>query len=208
MLKQGKVLVVASVSAILLAFGMFGVTLREKATALTKRQPETIRPVSPAPTPNSKMSEAQTSLSATPAPEPHPVDERSWKLMRGYIGNWHASSMEGTQVRIFNFELRDSSTIPGAYTGYSTLTEVGLTLPTTLKPQANIMEIMAAKTNPHAIVWIGEPEAGGVTFRVEKRIGTQHCPMTSLTATPFGANQLVVEWKSEGCADGRMLLSK
>lgn len=63
--------------------------------------------------------------------------------------------------------------------------------------------------SPHSPILTGIPTTSEIIFHVERLIDSDaECPMTALTAAPFGVAQLAVEWKNGTCPGGQMLLTR
>ena len=69
--------------------------------------------------------------------------------------------------------------------------------------------LMLSRANPSAAILSGSPVNGSVEFHVDKVINTNEagCVMSSFSATPFGSNQLSVNWM-DSCGGGNMMLTK
>jgi hypothetical protein len=224
-MSTGRNLALMCVGAMIVAFSMFGVTLREKFMQFTNRQPISpsptsasgikqgtapVRPTNPNPDIRRPQPEPQ---STTPTPEAHSPDPAGWARMKAYVGKWSGRMVEGEAITIFTFELRENPSVEGGFSGYSETVAMPFAGPAAAavvngKAGANPVAMIFAAMTPKAVSWTGEPDKKGITFRVEKRVGKDKCPMTSLTLSPFGTEQLLAEWKTEGCSDGQVLLAK
>lgn len=117
-------------------------------------------------------------------------------------GTWKGQgALSGRGVCTLKLELREGQA-PGGYSGYSTLSCV--------TPSVRGRAKSASRVNPAAAVLTGVPENGSIRFRVDKTIeaDANGCAATSFTATPFGTNQIAVQWQEGSCQGGQVLLSK
>ena len=64
--------------------------------------------------------------------------------------------------------------------------------------------------NPVAIVLTGAPEDGALHFTLNKTliVPGDGCETSSFTVTPFGTNQIAVEWHEGQCRGAQLLLNK
>jgi len=117
-------------------------------------------------------------------------------------GTWKGQgALSGRGVCTLKLELREGQA-PGAYSGYSTLSCVAPVVRGRARP--------ASRSNPAAAVLTGVPENGSIRFHVDKTIEAEAngCAATSFTATPFGTNQIAVQWQEGSCQGGQVLLTK
>jgi hypothetical protein len=117
-------------------------------------------------------------------------------------GTWKGQgALSGRGVCTLKLELREGQA-PSSYSGYSTLSCVN----PSVRGRAN----PASRMNPAAAVLTGVPESGSIRFHVDKTIeaDANGCAATSFTATPFGTNQIAVQWQEGSCQGGQILLSK
>jgi len=70
--------------------------------------------------------------------------------------------------------------------------------------------VFLAQMTPQAAIATGTPKDGSIFFHVDRIVekGASDCEMASLTATPFGNDQLAAEWKENNCAGGQILLNR
>ena len=59
---------------------------------------------------------------------------------------------------------------------------------------------------PDATILTGTVENRGIHLYADKTATVGDCPMSELTLTPFGTNQVIAEWKD--CQTGKLLLQK
>jgi hypothetical protein len=117
-------------------------------------------------------------------------------------GTWKGQgALSGRGVCTLKLELREGQP-PGGYSGYSTLSCV--------TPPARGRARSAPRINPAAAVLTGQPENGSIRFHVDKTIeaDANGCAATSFTATPFGTNQIAVQWQEGSCQGGQIILAK
>jgi len=117
-------------------------------------------------------------------------------------GTWKGQgALSGRGVCTLKLELREGKA-PGGYSGYSTLSCV--------PPPARGRAKPASRINLAAAVLTGQPENGSIRFHVDKTIeaDANGCAATSFTATPFGTNQIAVQWQEGSCQGGQIILAK
>jgi hypothetical protein len=104
-------------------------------------------------------------------------------------------------------ELRDKP--EGVTAGYANMTcrpvvrRVGAPMP-------NANEIILKAMTPMAAIMSGRMQDGAIAFHVDKAIGTpvDGCPFSSFTVTPFGTQQIAVEWQRGNCDSGQMTMTR
>lgn len=117
-------------------------------------------------------------------------------------GTWRGQGvLSGRGVCTLKLELREGQA-PSSYSGYSTLSCVNASARGRANP--------ASRMNPAASILTGVPQSGSIRFHVDKTIGADAngCTATSFTATPFGTNQIAVQWQEGSCQGGQILLGK
>ncbi len=67
---------------------------------------------------------------------------------------------------------------------------------------------MLQKSSPSTAILSGGWKDSSLLFHVEKLTTDTPCPMTSFTATPFGASELTGQWTTDKCGNGSLLLTK
>ena len=107
-------------------------------------------------------------------------------------------------------ELRQEQGWQDRYVGYSSLTCFNLQamMPKKGSSYQDAMAVAASRLNPVSAVLSGQMEKGAVRFKVDKTIGAGACVMTALTLTPFGKDEIGVEWLDGSCGGGQMILKK
>jgi hypothetical protein len=104
-------------------------------------------------------------------------------------------------------ELRDK--LEGVMAGYANMTcrpvvrRVGAPM-----PSAN--DIILKAMTPMAAIMSGRMQDGAIAFHVDKPIGTpvDGCPFSAFTVTPFGTQQVAVEWQRGNCDSGQMTMTR
>ena len=64
--------------------------------------------------------------------------------------------------------------------------------------------------NPVAMVLTGVPEDGALHFTLDKTVVSPNddCETTEFNVTPFGTNQVAVEWREGKCRGTQLILNK
>ena len=117
-------------------------------------------------------------------------------------GTWRGQGvLAGRGVCTLKLELREAQA-PSTYSGYSTLSCGNASARGRANP--------ASRMNPAASILTGTPQSGSIRFHVDKTIGADAngCTATAFTATPFGTNQIAVQWQEGSCQGGQILLGK
>jgi len=172
----------------LFCLAMCGVTLRRTITNLARGGQE-------------------ANIGARPSPfRGNATSELAAARMRLYAGRWMGNAPVRDQgICSLIFELRDRTDVRTPFSGYTTLTCMGMS---GSRAAANPFSAMLQRS-PRSAILIGAPAGGGISFRVDRLIGTgEDCPMTGFTALPFGTTQLAAQWQSGACPGGDMLLNK
>jgi hypothetical protein len=93
---------------------------------------------------------------------------------------------------------------PGKFSGFPVLACMPMALATS-------RDGMLAQFSPASAVLSGSASNGAIGFSVDKMIskGQGKCAFTSFAVTPFGTDQIAVEWtEEESCPGGQMLLRR
>jgi hypothetical protein len=162
------------------------------ASPYASTPPPVLAPAAPTPS-----GQPDTTPSTTPVA---PFD----KLTGIWTGN---GTVAGGGFCAMRFELRDNDDAPGTFAGFTSLN----CLPIAPKEgRINVPLMMLSKISPASAILTGNVTDGTLRLHVTKAIGkdANGCAMTALTATPFGANQLAVEWQSGACPSGQAMLQK
>jgi hypothetical protein len=117
-------------------------------------------------------------------------------------GTWRGQGvLAGRGVCTLKLEMREAQA-PSSYSGYSTLSCVNASARGRVNP--------ASRIPPVAAILTGTPQNGSIRFHVDKTIGADAngCTATSFIATPFGTNQIAVQWQEGSCQGGQILLGK
>lgn len=123
-------------------------------------------------------------------------------------GIWNGNQTQRTgDLCSLALELRDKP--DGMIAGYANMTcrpivrRVG-------GPTPNTNEIILKAMTPMAAILSGRMQDGAIAFHVDKAIGTpvDGCPFSALTVTPFGTQQIAVEWQRGNCDSGQMTMTR
>lgn len=123
-------------------------------------------------------------------------------------GIWNGNQTQHSgDLCALTLELRDKP--DGITAGYANMTcrpvvrRVGAPMP-------NANEIILKAMTPMAAILSGRMQDGAIAFHVDKAIGTpvDGCPFSSITVTPFGTQQIAVEWQRGNCDSGQMTMTR
>lgn len=124
------------------------------------------------------------------------------------VGIWNGNQTQHNgDLCSLTLELRDKP--EGVTAGYANMTcrpvvrRVGAPMP-------NANEIILKAMTPMAAIMSGRMQDGAIAFHVDKAIGTpvDGCPFSAFTVTPFGTQQIAVEWQRGNCASGQMTMTR
>jgi hypothetical protein len=127
------------------------------------------------------------------------------------LGNWIGQGIIASRgLCTTKLELRQELSTRDRYVGYSSLTCFNLQamMPKKGSSYQDAMAVAASRLNPVSAVISGEMVKGAIRFKVDKTIGAGACVMTALTLTPFGKDEVGVEWLDGACGGGQMMLKK
>jgi hypothetical protein len=145
------------------------------------------------------------------APEPSKETTGSLPIAGVSLGNWVGQGIIAPRgLCTMKLELRQEQGWQDRYVGYSSLTCFNLQamIPKKGSSYQDAMAVAASRLNPVSAVISGEMEKGAIRFNVDKTIGAGACVMTALTLTPFGKDEIGVEWLDGSCRGGQMMLKK
>lgn len=146
------------------------------------------------------------SASSAPASAPTPVVPAARNRL---LGVWAGQQGE-TNMELCRVQLEVSDKGQGEINGYVKM----LCYPTgayyQAHPKINVSETFMKAMTPMAAILSGTVKDGAIAFHVDKTIGTglDGCPLTSLTVTPFGTDEVAAEWQKTNCPGGQMTLSR
>jgi hypothetical protein len=189
-----KTIFLILLAGVFLSLAMCGVTLRRTIAQFGHHASAQEESVAARPSPFRGTGAQQNAAGAQAA---------AFRSFSYLAGIWQGSGiLPATGTCGLRFEMRPR--LENRFAGYATLTCLPLSPPRTPDPVS-----MALQRSPRSSILIGIPGNGEVAFHAEKLIGTsEECPISELTALPFGTTQLAVEWKNNGCPSGQILLSK
>ena len=126
------------------------------------------------------------------------------------VGMWvNQQSVASAELCTVNLEIRDKG--QGEVNGYLKL----LCYPTMAyfakhNERPNPQAVLTKVLNPIAAIMSGGVKDGTVAFHVDKVVGTQEdgCGLTAFTVTPFGSDEVAVEWQRGACTGGQMTLTR
>jgi hypothetical protein len=123
-------------------------------------------------------------------------------------GIWNGNQTQHTgELCSLTLELRDKP--GGMMAGYANMTcrpivrRAGVPMP-------NANDIILKALTPMAAILSARVQDGPIAFHVDKAIGTpvDGCPFSALTVTPFGSQQIAVEWQRGNCDSGQMTMTR
>jgi hypothetical protein len=123
-------------------------------------------------------------------------------------GIWSGNETQHTgDMCSLSLELRDKP--DGMTAGYANMTCRLIVRPVGA-PMPNANEIILKAMTPMAAILSGRMQDGAIAFHVDKAIGTpvDGCPFSALTVTPFGTQQIAVEWQRGNCDSGQMTMTR
>jgi hypothetical protein len=145
----------------------------------------------------------------SPFREPSPEEraraaqEAAFRSVAYLAGVWEGSGASSREQGMCSEKLEIRARPENQFSGYVTLT----CIPLAPWRMGNAVSVLLQRS-PHSSILTGVPANRGIAFSVDKNIGAGECPITTLTALPFGAAQLAVEWKSSKCSGGQMVLNR
>jgi hypothetical protein len=139
-----------------------------------------------------------------PPPPPPPVQRQyvppdpisslpRFLLGRGYLA--------GRGLCNLRLELQDDYNHYTAFSRFTCISSEGIEKDT---PLNNL--IKRPNMVPDATILTGAAENRGIHLYADKTASVGDCPMSEMTLTPFGTNQVIAEWKD--CQTGKLLLQK
>jgi hypothetical protein len=144
-------------------------------------------------------------------PEPNKETVGSLPIAGVSLGNWIGQGIIAQRgLCTMKIELRQEQGWQDRYVGYSSLTcfNLGSMIPKKGSSYQDAMAVAASRLNPVSAVLSGKMERGAIRFNVDKTIGAGACVMTVATLTPFGKDEIGVEWRDGSCGGGEMMLKK
>jgi hypothetical protein len=107
-------------------------------------------------------------------------------------------------------EMRSVPQKPEDYKGYARLNCMPPAGLTSLRGGRVLPKQQRENLNPVAMVLTGVPEDGALHFTLDKTVVTPNddCETTEFNVTPFGTNQIAVEWREGKCRGTQLILNK
>jgi hypothetical protein len=151
---------------------------------------------------------AQQPLPAPPPPvATKPPATPSAPQLDSLLGVWQGAAPLGNRgMCTMKLELR-AGNAPEQFAGFPVLLCMQAAAGAMRPANPNVF---LAQMTPQAAIATGTAKDGGIFFYVDRIVekGASDCEMASLTATPFGNDQLAAEWKENNCAGGQILLNR
>jgi hypothetical protein len=107
-------------------------------------------------------------------------------------------------------ELRPVAQKPEDYKGYARLNCMPPAGLTSLRGGRVLPKPQRDNLNPVAMVLTGVPEDGALHFTLDQTVVAPNddCETTEFNVTPFGTNQVAVEWREGKCRGTQLILNK
>ena len=152
---------------------------------------------------------AKAAKQASPLPAPGASNPASNSL-EALAGVWQGGAVLTQGMCGLKLELRKKPGDADHFAGYPVLGCMPIPGNPTGQAAGTEAQRMIASANPVSAVLTGTPQNGSIIFTVDKVIGetVAGCSMTGMTATPFGSDQIAVEWQESTCPGGHMLLKR
>jgi hypothetical protein len=225
-----RIIFLGFLAALVLAFVMCGVTIRDYIARFTNPEQKTgntaggRNPVGPSrryptqPQPPSRIIPPPPLGGHEPPTEPAAsaeapgtglfhwgADDGTYGRMKPYIGKWHGATITDTGVTDLIFEMRENLDAKGQFSGFATFAGIPFKPFGNAKPGANLLATVMKRV-PHSAILSGTPANGQVLFRLDTAIASQECSPESITIRPFGNIQLFAQWRNKGCPGGEMVM--
>lgn len=126
-------------------------------------------------------------------------------------GTWFGQRLlSASGMCTLRLELRPVPQKPEDYKGYSRLNCMPPAGLTSLRGGRVLPKQQRDNLNPVAMVLTGVPEDGALHFTLDKTVVSPNddCETTEFNVTPFGTNQVAVEWREGKCRGTQLILNK
>jgi hypothetical protein len=126
-------------------------------------------------------------------------------------GTWFGQRLlNANGMCTLRLELRPVPETPGNYKGYSRLNCLPPAGLTSLRGGRVLPKQQRDNLNPVAMVLTGAPEDGALHFTLDKTVVAPNddCETTEFVVTPFGTNQVALEWREGKCRGAQLILAK
>ena len=172
------------------------------------------------------LSASAAAVPGAPPPPPPAIAADDPALAR-FLGIWvgnvaipNRAAPNRPAACMLRLEVRDNHDKDHPFAGFSTLSCAPsmfemLDKRARHETPAGMVDDMMKQMNPTDAILAGSLAGGSVQFQVQKNVGVAEasngCPMSSMTITPFGAEQLDVDWKESqqgSCQGGELLVKK
>ena len=126
-------------------------------------------------------------------------------------GTWFGQRLlNASGMCTLRLELRPLPEPPGSYKGYSRLNCMPPAGLSSLRGGRVLPKQQRENLNPVAMVLTGAPEDGALHFTLDKTVVAPNddCETTEFVVTPFGTNQVALEWHEGKCRGTQLILAK
>jgi hypothetical protein len=162
---------------------------------------------------------AQQQRAKANTPPPAPKAPKQDKLpprvvltdLSNLSGTWFGQRlMSQNGMCTLRLEMRPVPQKPEDYKGYARLNCMPPAGLTSLRGGRVLPKQQRDNLNPVAMVLTGVPEDGAMHFTLDKTVVAPNddCETTEFNVTPFGTNQVAVEWREGKCRGTQLILNK
>jgi hypothetical protein len=126
-------------------------------------------------------------------------------------GTWFGQRLlNASGMCTLRLELRSIPQKPEDYKGYARLNCMPPAGLTSLRGGRVLPKQQRDNLNPVAMVLTGVPEDGALHFTLDQTVVAPNddCETTEFNVTPFGTNQVAVEWREGKCRGTQLILNK
>lgn len=126
-------------------------------------------------------------------------------------GTWFGQRLlNASGMCTLRLELRPVPQKPEDYKGYARLNCMPPAGLTSLRGGRVLPKQQRDNLNPVAMVLTGVPEDGALHFTLDQTVVAPNddCETTEFNVTPFGTNQVAVEWREGKCRGTQLILNK
>ncbi len=158
-----------------------------------------------------QRAKANTPPPAPKAPKPTKIPNLVLTDLSNLSGSWMGQRLlNQSGMCTLRLEMRPVPQKPEDYKGYARLN---------CMPPAGLVSLRGGRVLPKqqrdnlnlvAMVLTGVPEDGSLHFVLDKTVVTPNddCETTEFNVTPFGTNQVAVEWREGKCRGTQLILNK
>jgi len=158
-------------------------------------------------------------MAKPPAPQSSPLPaagdaSNNSASFENLLGVWQGiGPLPGQGFCNLKLELRKNTLQPERFSGFPVLVCMPV-VPGSVQRGVTGQSLVLPQMSPLSAVLTGTAKDGSIVFSVDKVIGrtANGCALTSLSVTPFGTDQIAVEWQEGNCGTeqqpGQILLRR